>query len=334
MNTEISGEILYEDQLKYFVYARKKGFLVLVIASFALSFAVYFLEMLSFFHSVLYIFLMPVTMLLLIYLLAIILMKKNYKNTDRKMHERVVRVNDNGIEYGAKENQIFFQWNNFQKIVFLKELIILYISANQVIIIPHHFFTSPQEKTKWATFIQKHLSEKLSSGQSQYKYTKRIKMDSEITGKLTYGDFLQTELYRRRYSFVLGPLFILLMNYIFSAFGNIAVIADMLLTYIAPIATIIGSFVVISVMERRNYNSLDERFHERKVGISEEGIYYGIPENQESISWSTIRKVVFMKRFIILYTKNKRPLLIPKHFFSSLEEEKEWIDFIKRHLPN
>lgn len=159
-------------------------------------------------------------------------------------------------------------------------------------------------------------------------------MDDEITGKLTYKDFVRIDLYRRRYSFLMAPLFIMLVNYLIFSFGNARILGEMIPTLIASIFSIIGLFLLILIMERRNYTSLNDRFHKRMVRITEKGIYYGIPENQGSVSWSEIKKGVFFKRFIILYTRSNQPLLIPKHFFSSSTQEKEWIDFIKKHVPN
>lgn len=126
----------------------------------------------------------------------------------------------------------------------------------------------------------------------------------------------------------------ILMSYLLSTFGNIQVIEDMHLTLIAPFIVVIGLFIVILIDERRNYISLAERFHERKVEVSEEDILYGYPENQVSVRWSEFKKGVFLKRLIILYTQNNQQLLIPEHFFSSVEEKNEWIGFIKSHLPN
>lgn len=158
MNSKISGKIVFKDQLRYFVFDKKKGFLIYVISAMILASMFFFLEILPLFYSILYIFILPVAALLFMFSLALILMKKTHENSDQQIHERVVLVNEQGIEYGASGNQILFHWSDIQKSVFLEKLIILHISANQALIIPTRFFSSVEEEEKWITFIKKHLS--------------------------------------------------------------------------------------------------------------------------------------------------------------------------------
>lgn len=160
-------------------------------------------------------------------------------------------------------------------------------------------------------------------------------MELEINGIFTFKDYLQLELYQKRYSFLGTPLLATIsVLLLYQPLKDDLLFDKIILLSIPTIGAVIGLFLLIFIMERRNYTSLNERFHKRRVRITEKEIYYGIPESQGSTAWSEIKKGVFFNRLIILYTKNNQPLIIPKHFFSSATEEKEWIDFIKKHVPN
>lgn len=159
-------------------------------------------------------------------------------------------------------------------------------------------------------------------------------MESEITGKITNRDFLSLELYQRRYSF----LFMWLLGIIASMFvfplELYSFVNKIILLGIPSMSYVLFLFLVIMILNQREYRSLSKRLYERVIQINEEGIHIGDKERKRSVEWSEIKKVVFLKRIILLYPQKNHPMLIPKHFFSSSTQEKEWIEFIKQHVPN
>lgn len=159
-------------------------------------------------------------------------------------------------------------------------------------------------------------------------------MNTEISGTLVFKDYWRFALYQWRYSFlILWVALIIIISLVFPV-ETTPLIANIFTYVFFPIPYLLIFFLIVLVKERREYKSLNSRFHERIINVSEEKIRYGIRENQRDIQWSDMKKGVFFNRFILLYTKNNQPLIIPKHFFSSSTEEKEWIAFIKQHVPN
>lgn len=98
---------------------------------------------------------------------------------------------------------------------------------------------------------------------------------------------------------------------------------------------ILGAFLMILfiwIREKKNYTSLNKRFHQKTIEIGEEGIRYGSADSKGFFRWSDIRKEAFPKESILLFISTNQALLIPRRFFTSAEEEADCISFIKDHL--
>lgn len=93
-------------------------------------------------------------------------------------------------------------------------------------------------------------------------------------------------------------------------------------------------FLIMTILNQREYRSISKRLREGVIQINEEGIHIWDKERKRSTQWSEMKKVFYLKHIIILYTRKNRPTAIPRHFFPSSAQEKEWIDFIKKHVPN
>lgn len=159
-------------------------------------------------------------------------------------------------------------------------------------------------------------------------------MNTEISGKIVFKDYWRFALYQWRYSFLIFWVALSIIISLVFLVETTPLIANIFTIVFFPIPYLLIFFLIVLVKERREYKSLNSRFHERIINVSEEKIRYGIRENQRDIQWSDMKKGVFFKRMIILYTKSNQPLMIPRHFFSSSTQEKEWIDFIKKHISN
>lgn len=159
-------------------------------------------------------------------------------------------------------------------------------------------------------------------------------MNAKITGKLTNKDYIFFDLYRRRYSFLLVVLIGIIVAMIVFPFHLYSILEKIIVLGFSSGGYVLFLFLGVLIINTREYRSLNKRFHERVIQLGEEGLLYGNKGKQGTIHWNDIKKVVFLKRIIILYTRKNHPFLIPKHFFSSSTEEKEWIAFIKQHVPN
>lgn len=159
-------------------------------------------------------------------------------------------------------------------------------------------------------------------------------MESKITGELTYKDYLHFDLYKRRYSFLIIWFVGIITGTIVFPLDLYSFLNKIILLGIPSTSYVIGLFLVVMIGSKREYRSLNKRFHERVIKFDEEGLFYGMKEKQGNIQWNDIKRVVFLRRMIVLYTRSNQPFLIPKHFFSSSVEEKEWVHFIKKHVPS
>lgn len=158
-------------------------------------------------------------------------------------------------------------------------------------------------------------------------------MNTKVSGKIKFKEYLQIAIYDNKKASVKIIITLIIAIYIIIP-QNTPPVGVLLYYTLGPIWGMILHFLFVFIRNLRSYNSLSERFHEKIVQLNNEGIQYGNKGNQIFYQWSDIKKSVFLRKIIFLYTNNNRVIVIPKHFFSSLEEEKEWTDFIKSHLPN
>lgn len=156
MKDEIKGEILVKDYFQSAFYRDKKLFLIGMLASFLLIYVV-LPENISLALSIFLYALVPITVGILLVWVLQLKVKRVYAEVDGKMHKKVIKINEKGIQYGTEENSIFFLWSDIREGVFLKKNILLYISINQALIIPDRFFSSQKEKEKWVSFIKQYV---------------------------------------------------------------------------------------------------------------------------------------------------------------------------------
>ena len=159
-------------------------------------------------------------------------------------------------------------------------------------------------------------------------------MNSKVSGKIKFKDYLLLELYHQRKGF-LTMIFIAIIIVYVSVPKNTLTIESFIMYYIyvATLGTFLV-FLITFIRVRRNYKSLNKRFHEKIVQIDHAGILYGSRGTQKMYRWSDIKKTVFFKKNMFLYISEGQAMIIPNYFFSSSTEEKEWIAFIKQHVSN
>lgn len=157
-------------------------------------------------------------------------------------------------------------------------------------------------------------------------------MKFKICGELYFKDYLRAAL-------IVGKKFIILQ-------GMVGIISVFLFIFPSTMSEsrkwisllfypTIGSFIMFLVLywrERRVFYSVDQRFHQKKIEMNEIEIISSSKASETHLLWSNVRKVIFHKKLIVIILKGGQYLLLPKHFFQSLEEEIDCISFIKCQL--
>lgn len=156
MNSEVGGRITYTDYFLLTIYSERYLFVIEILASIFLIYLILPAEMTIFVNVLLYL-LAAIIMTLILSIIFYIRVKSEYTNVDKNYHEKIVKINEQGIEYGTKENHIFFRWKDIRRGVFLKKNIFLYISTKQALIIPKHFFSSVKEENEWVNSLKYYL---------------------------------------------------------------------------------------------------------------------------------------------------------------------------------
>lgn len=156
-------------------------------------------------------------------------------------------------------------------------------------------------------------------------------MNSKISGSITYADYLRATFHSERYLLAIEILAVVTLVYLLLPENTTLLISILLYLLAIIIITLIHS-ILIHIRVKLEYTNIDKRVHKKIVKMSEKGVEYGTKENLMFFQWKDIRKRVFLKQHILLYISTKQSLILPKHFFSSAKEEKEWITFIKKHL--
>lgn len=157
-------------------------------------------------------------------------------------------------------------------------------------------------------------------------------MNSKISGSITYTDNLRATLYSARHQFVLGILAVIMLVYLVLP-ENTTLWISLILYLLAAMIISLILLMVLYIRVKLEYKKIDKSDHEKIVKVSEKGIEYGTRENLMFFQWGDIRKRIILKDHILLYITTRSALIIPKHFFSSIQEEKEWTKLLKHHLP-
>lgn len=156
MDSEISGKLRVKDYFQSALYREKKMILIGMLPSFLLIYVVLPEDVSLAFSIFLYV-LVPITVGILLVLVLLLKVKRAYTEIDSKMHKKVVKINEKGIQYGTEENSILFLWSDIREGIFLEKNILLYISIHQALIIPDRFFSSQIEKEEWVSFIKQYV---------------------------------------------------------------------------------------------------------------------------------------------------------------------------------
>lgn len=155
-------------------------------------------------------------------------------------------------------------------------------------------------------------------------------MEFKLQGELTFKDYLQVALFHQRKLILMEMVFVVVVVFFALPYLSAPPLFKWASFIFFPFLGALFMFILIFIREKRNYSSLSKRFHEKEIQINEEGIQYGSKDSAASFKWSDIKRVDFPKGMILLYISTNQALLIPRRFFSSREEEKAYITFIRK----
>ena len=156
-------------------------------------------------------------------------------------------------------------------------------------------------------------------------------MNNEIVGKLKFRDYLCCVLHKEKKIIILQVIITVIIVFLLLPKNTSLILGLFLYVFFAFLSVIFMCLVIFNRV-RKNYKTLDKRFHKKIIKINEDGIEYGTKGNPGIFQWSDIRKGVFLKEMILLYISTEEAILIPRHFFSTLEEAKKWEFFINNYL--
>lgn len=127
---------------------------------------------------------------------------------------------------------------------------------------------------------------------------------------------------------------IIFMVFIISSVINLLVVRDMsnFITWLFTFS-IVGTFYVLLrhwTVKRAIQRAFEEDRYE--VTLTDESLAYHNPKVDIRYDWSKISKIGESKHAYYLYMNKQPALIFPKHCFSSPEEEKQVVDFIRLKL--
>lgn len=157
MNIEITGGLTVKD---YFLFWFHQARYLLLIELFLIVYFIFLViseDVSQTVRILLYVF-TPIAGGLFLSGISFLKIKKEYTIAEKKSHEKIVKINEKGIEYGTRQSQIFYRWEDIRRGFFLKKEILLYISRKQALIIPRRFFNSIEEEEKWIDVLKHYLS--------------------------------------------------------------------------------------------------------------------------------------------------------------------------------
>ncbi|WP_406034380.1 YcxB family protein [Treponema saccharophilum] len=154
-------------------------------------------------------------------------------------------------------------------------------------------------------------------------------MEYVVKGKITledYADFNRAALIHKK-SYLLVLLICLFM--VFSSaipriiknpsFGNI----------IAQFLPFLIVFFIFKLYRNYSYKSDRTLNDEITLTLSEDGINYASYRGSYKYTLEDFRKIIVNNKIIAIYVSYRKAILIPRHFFTSKEEELEIESFIK-----
>lgn len=158
-------------------------------------------------------------------------------------------------------------------------------------------------------------------------------MEYILKGKISkedYADFNRAILLRKRFYLIFLSIcfFILLLGAIFEFIAHPSIWN--LNIQIWPIMFIILLYVVV-LKARIKYSYEKDRTLQDEIilTLTEKGIKY--ESNRGYINYTTedFGKIIIDKKVIVIYVSTNKAILIPKHFFSTIENELEVVSFIR-----
>lgn len=164
-------------------------------------------------------------------------------------------------------------------------------------------------------------------------------MEYILKGKITsedYRDFnLAALIHKKSYFLILLiTLFMLLSSSITGIIENPGI--GNIIVQILPILIVFFIYLfVFTVFRNYSYKSDRTLNDEITLTLSENGINYASYRGSFNYTVEDFRKIIITKKLIAIYISYRKAILIPRHFFTSKEEELEIESFIKeKYLHN
>lgn len=160
-------------------------------------------------------------------------------------------------------------------------------------------------------------------------------MEYNIKGKITlkdHKDFNKAHFFHDPLSLlVCGILFCLIIFFNVKHILHKPTLENILSTFVPVIVIFLLCYTIYAISRNRRYNSDNTLKEELSMTLSENGIAVASQRGSYNYKIEDFRKIVFDKKLIAIYISTKSAILIPRHFFSSKEEEKEVEAFIKEN---
>lgn len=164
-------------------------------------------------------------------------------------------------------------------------------------------------------------------------------MEYILKGKITsedYRDFnLAALIHKKSYFLILLiTLFMLVSSSITGIIENPGI--GNIIVQILPIIIVFFIYLfVFTVFRNYSYKSDRTLNDEITLTLSENGINYASYRGSFNYTVEDFRKIIITKKLIAIYISYRKAILIPRHFFTSKEEELEIESFIKeKYLHN
>lgn len=101
---------------------------------------------------------------------------------------------------------------------------------------------------------------------------------------------------------------------------------------ILPIAFILIVYLIcLPLIYRRSYKSDKILQEEQTLLLKEDGIHHSMQRGDFNYTVEDFSRVIFGKKIIAIFVSKQKALLLPRHCFSSKEEEQAVEAFIKAH---
>ena len=164
-------------------------------------------------------------------------------------------------------------------------------------------------------------------------------MEYILKGKITsedYRDFnLAALIHKKSYFLILLiTLFMLLSSSITGIIENPGI--GNIIVQILPIIIVFFIYLFVFTVFRNYLYKSDRTLNDEiTLTLSENGINYASYRGSFNYTVEDFRKIIITKKLIAIYISYRKAILIPRHFFTSKEEELEIESFIKeKYLHN